>query len=133
MAPWVEYKWDASHPVKGDFPFCLSGVSWDAYHYDHARTHPRRDGRSRPQRQSLSLRAKLAETYVRDLLEGRSEDPKLSKILAVANALGKDLAWLIEGEDLSELAAIVRKLPKQSQAEILDFARYKERQTKSDS
>lgn len=82
---------------------------------------------------TLSLKAKLAETYVRDLLEGRSEDPKLSKILAVAQALGKDLKWLIEGEDLSELEQIVRRLPKASQAEVVDFARYKERQVKSDS
>ena len=82
---------------------------------------------------SLSLRAKLSETYVRDLLEGRSEDPKLSKILAVATALGKDLAWLVEGEDLTELAEIVRRLPKKAQAEVVDFARYKERQGGGDS
>lgn len=50
----------------------------------------------------LARRAGLNETYVRDLLEGRSQDPKLSKITAVASALGKDLAWLVSGTDRHE-------------------------------
>jgi transcriptional regulator with XRE-family HTH domain len=81
----------------------------------------------------LARKAKLNETYVRDLLEGRSQDPKLSKILAVAQALGKDLSWLVEGVEPSELAEIIRRLPARSRAEVVDFARYKERQTKGDS
>ena len=82
---------------------------------------------------SLSKKAKLAETYVRDLLEGRSEDPKLSKILAVAQALGKDLAWLVEGVEVSELTDILKRLPQRVRAEVVDFARYKERQSQNDS
>lgn len=82
---------------------------------------------------ALSKRAKLSETYIRDLLEGRSQDPKLSKILAVARALGKDLGWLVEGATASEIADIVRRLPSQVQAEVIDFARFKERQSKAGS
>lgn len=81
----------------------------------------------------LARRAKLNETYVRDLLEGRSQDPKLSKILAVAQALGKDLAWLVHGIAPSELAEILSRLPAKAQAEVIDFARYKERQSEGDS
>ena len=81
----------------------------------------------------LARMAKLNETYVRDLLEGRSQDPKLSKILAVAQALGKDLAWLVEGAQASEIAEILRRLPARSRAEVVDFARYKDKQTKGDS
>ena len=81
----------------------------------------------------LSLRAKLSETYVRDLLEGRSQDPKLSKVLAVAQALGKDLAWLVEGAEVTELAEILKRLPARAKAEIIDFARFKDRQSKGDS
>lgn len=82
---------------------------------------------------TLSKKAGLAETYVRDLLEGRSSDPKLSKILAVAQALGKDLRWLVQGVDLSDLEAVVLALPSKERAEVIDFANYKKRQTESDS
>jgi transcriptional regulator with XRE-family HTH domain len=81
----------------------------------------------------LARRAKLNETYIRDLLEGRSQDPKLSKILAVAHALGKDLSWLVEGAEPTELGEIIRRLPDRAKAEVIDFARYKDRQSGGDS
>lgn len=81
----------------------------------------------------LARRAKLNETYVRDLMEGRSQDPKLSKILALAEALGKDLSWLVEGIETSEIADILRRLPAGAKAEVIDFARFKQRQSGGDS
>ena len=81
----------------------------------------------------LARRAGLNLTYVRDLLEGRSQDPKLSKILAVAHALGKDLSWLVEGKDAAEIAAVIRGLPRAAAAEVMDFARFKKRQSESGS
>jgi transcriptional regulator with XRE-family HTH domain len=82
---------------------------------------------------SLSLKAKLSETYVRDFLEGRSQDPKLSKIQAVADALGKSLAWLTEGEDSAEVVSIMPRLDKSRRAQLTEYARFLSAQAKADS
>jgi transcriptional regulator with XRE-family HTH domain len=82
---------------------------------------------------SLSLKAQLSETYVRDFLEGRSQDPKLSKIQAVADALGKSLAWLTEGQDSAEVVSILPKLDASRRAQLTEYARFLAAQAKADS
>lgn len=82
---------------------------------------------------SLAKKAGLNETYVRDLLEGRSQDPKLSKVLALAQALGKSLSWLIEGVEAAEFEALIRRLPARDRAEVIDFARFKADKTGDES
>lgn len=82
---------------------------------------------------SLSLKARLSETYVRDLLEGRSQDPKLSKIQAVADALGKSLAWLTTGEETAEVVSILPRLDKARRAQLTEYARFLAAQAKSDN
>jgi transcriptional regulator with XRE-family HTH domain len=47
---------------------------------------------------SLARAAGLAETYVRDLREGRSTNPRASHLLKLATALGVSLGELVEGE-----------------------------------
>lgn len=82
---------------------------------------------------TLSKKAALSETYVRDLLEGRSQDPKLSKIQAVADALGKSLAWLTEGQESAEVVSIMPSLDKQRRAQLTEYARFLAAQAKADS
>jgi transcriptional regulator with XRE-family HTH domain len=82
---------------------------------------------------SLSLKAQLSETYVRDFLEGRSQDPKLSKIQAVADALGKSLAWLTEGAESAEVVSIMPSLDKARRAQLTEYARFLAAQAKADS
>jgi transcriptional regulator with XRE-family HTH domain len=82
---------------------------------------------------TLSKKASLSETYVRDLLEGRSQDPKLSKIQAVADALGKSLAWLTDGQDSAEVVSIMPSLDKARRAQLTEYARFLAAQAKSDS
>lgn len=47
---------------------------------------------------SLARAAGLSETYVRDLREGRSTNPRASHLLKLATALGVSLGELVEGE-----------------------------------
>jgi hypothetical protein len=68
---------------------------------------------------------------VRDLLEGRSADPKLSKILALAQALDKDLGWIIHGAEPSALGELIAKLSPGARAEVLEFARFKAAKTEA--
>jgi transcriptional regulator with XRE-family HTH domain len=82
---------------------------------------------------TLSKKASLSETYVRDLLEGRSQDPKLSKIQAVADALGKSLAWLTEGQESAEVVSIMPSLDKARRAQLTEYARFLAAQAKADS
>ena len=47
----------------------------------------------------LAKKAKLGETAVRDLLEGRSDNPRIKTLSAIAGALGVSLDYLL-GTDI---------------------------------
>lgn len=81
---------------------------------------------------ALSLAASLNETYVRDIIEGKSKNPQASKLTALARALGCDPAILHsaatgkEGEFVSDAAerallSTWRQLPQETRMEALDF------------
>lgn len=72
----------------------------------------------------LAKRAGLNETYIRDLLEGRSQDPKLSKIQAVATALGKTLSWLVDGTDTADVVSIMPALDAKRREQLAEYARF---------
>lgn len=54
---------------------------------------------------ALAREAGLNESYIRDLLSGRSADPQFSKIEAVARALGVTLEWMMHGEGPEDIDA----------------------------
>ena len=45
----------------------------------------------------VARKAGLNHTYVRDILMGKSKDPKVSKVQAIADVLGVTIEWLIDG------------------------------------
>lgn len=81
-------------------------------------------------RAELARRAGLNLTYIRDLLENPQQDPKLSKIQALAHALGKSIQWLVDGVEPSGTARLLDRLDEASRAEVEAFARFKAQQQK---
>lgn len=85
----------------------------------------------------LALRAGLNETYVRDLLKGRSRNPIAANLAKLARALECDLTDLLQlsaapqnSELVSDplelcLLATWRELPEQERESVLDFIEFR--------
>jgi transcriptional regulator with XRE-family HTH domain len=85
----------------------------------------------------LALMAGVNETYVRDILKGKSRSPQAAKLSAVAAALGLRPSDLVDvgtttepGELVSDAAELVllttwRKLSEQEREGVLDFIAFR--------
>lgn len=85
---------------------------------------------------ALALLAGVGETYVRDILKGRSKSPEAGKLKLLADALGcppsrlLDLAGASEASELVDnprellLLSTWRYLPDQEQEAVLDFVKF---------
>jgi transcriptional regulator with XRE-family HTH domain len=88
-------------------------------------------------RKSLSLLAGLGETYVRDLMVGRSGGPQAKKLTKLARVLGVSTAYLLDLAGAPPAAQIVkeadelvlleawRELAERDQEMVLDFIRFR--------
>jgi transcriptional regulator with XRE-family HTH domain len=86
---------------------------------------------------ALALKAGVNETYVRDILKGRSRNPEAGKLGKVAAALGcaagalhgtagaPDTSELVRDPGELLLLATWRELPQEEREAVLDFIRYR--------
>jgi transcriptional regulator with XRE-family HTH domain len=80
----------------------------------------------------LAQKAGLNDTYVRDILSGRSRNPGAGRLSKVAEALQVDVSVLLDaakagaGEDPRErlLLSTWRRLPEDAKAQTLDFVAF---------
>jgi transcriptional regulator with XRE-family HTH domain len=86
---------------------------------------------------ALALKAKVNETYVRDILKGKSRNPEAAKLARVAEALGVPAAALLNAagapkalelvEDPEELVLLRawRELPDGEKQGVRDYIRFR--------
>jgi transcriptional regulator with XRE-family HTH domain len=90
----------------------------------------------------LALRAGLNETYVRDILAGKSKNPQAAKLAQLARALECEVADLLQlaaapeaGQLITDPAELLllstwRQLPEQEREGVLDFIHFRLSQTR---
>ena len=87
--------------------------------------------------QTLSKKAGLGSTYIRDLIEGRARSPLASKLVQVAHVLGVEPGTLLRLAGLSQEAEVVadpaerlllftwRQLAPEERKEVLSFIEFR--------
>jgi transcriptional regulator with XRE-family HTH domain len=86
---------------------------------------------------ALALKAGLGDTYVRDILKGRSRNPKAAELAKLARALDMDAAALMAAASTPQDAELVkdpaellllrtwRKLVEQERLGVLDYIAFR--------
>lgn len=87
-------------------------------------------------------RAKLGESYIRDLRRNDKQSPRLEDLKSLAKALETNVVWLITGdgdpnqppdEASAEIVSIMPSLDAKRRAELATFAKYLAEQRKREA
>ena len=90
-------------------------------------------------RRAASEKAELSETYIRDLIEGRSKSPRIEGLEKLAAALQTNVEWLRTGNgdpnafvdpNLAEVTSIMPRLDERRRRELAQYAHFLEMQAK---
>lgn len=92
-------------------------------------------------RRAASEKAKLSETFIRDVIEGRAKSPRMDSMAKLAAALETNVEWLRTGHGdpnmadpaTAEVVSIMPSLDARRRAELAQFAKYLAEQSKRET